>query len=79
LEEDVQGLEDGINFVELTKLAVKFADGVVQGSETLHPEIEAYLSTIGGKPFLPYRQQPQDVCIDTINRFYDSIIDSNTL
>ncbi|GHT33971.1 glycogen synthase [Bacteroidia bacterium] len=74
LDEDLKELKKDISFVALNKLAIDFSDGVIQGSETIHPEISNYLSTLKDKPFLPY--QTQDVYIDLFNRFYDLILDS---
>jgi starch synthase len=76
LDEDIQELKQDISFIALNKLAIDFSDGVIQGSETIHPEIGNYLSTLKDKPFLSY--QTQDVYIDSFNRFYDLILDSKT-
>jgi starch synthase len=58
------------NFVNLTKLAIDNADGIIQGSEKINPELEQYIKD-SGKPFLSY--QPEDVYIDAYNEFYDNL------
>jgi starch synthase len=58
------------NFINLTKLAINNADGIIQGSEKINPEIENYIKN-SGKPFLEY--QPEDRYVDAYNKFYDSL------
>jgi starch synthase len=58
-------------FVNLSKTAIDYSDGVIFGSEKINPEVEAYIRE-SGKPFLTY-QQP-DKYIDAYNDFYDEII-----
>lgn len=73
-EDDVKELNNDTSFVGLTKLAVDFADGVIQGSETIHPELLSYASG-KGTPFLTY--QSPDNYIDAFNAFYDVVLESN--
>jgi starch synthase len=72
LEDDVRHLKGNIDFITLSKLAIHFSDGVIQGSEAIHPEVMDYLSAEKDKPFLPY--QSPDIYIDSINNFYDLIL-----
>ena len=60
-------------FVNLTKAAIDLSDGIVIGSEKIHPEIETYLKTCG-KPILGY--QGPDQYADAYNEFYDTIINT---
>lgn len=60
------------NYVSLTKAAIEYADAVIMGSETISPELEAYINTLN-KPVLPF--QPADNYIDAYNEFYDSLLD----
>jgi starch synthase len=71
-DDDLAGLKHEASFVSLTKLAIDFADGVVQGSESINPEITEYISTLTGKPFLPY--YPKDSYINEVNKFYDTVL-----
>lgn len=73
-DKDVAALKDDTSFVSLSKLAIDFSDGVIQGSETIHPELSAYLTIQNGKPFLPY--QSSDTYIDSFNTFYNVVLDS---
>ncbi len=59
------------NFTGAYKGALQFADGIIQGSEKINPEIEEYIKA-SGKPFLPY--QPMDNYIDVYNDFYDDLL-----
>jgi starch synthase len=68
-EKDVKVLEDP-TYVNLTKLAINMSDGIIQGSESIHPEIESYIKE-SGKPFLPYKNQ--ETYVDAYNDFYDSL------
>ena len=61
------------NYVNLTKAAIDFSDGVIIASEKINPEIEAYLKTCG-KPVLGY-QAPEHYT-EAYNAFYDSIINN---
>jgi starch synthase len=72
---DLKGIKSETNFVELTKLAIDFADGVIQGSETINQEILDYIATKENISFLPY--QAPDVYMDKFNEFYDVILDKN--
>ena len=57
-------------FADLSKFAMHFSDGVIQGSANINEEVKsAALSS--GLPFLDY-QQP-DVYIDAYNEFYDKV------
>lgn len=58
-------------FVNLSKLAIDFSDGVIFGSEKINPELEEYARK-SGKPVLPY--QPEEKYMDAYNEFYDEII-----
>jgi starch synthase len=73
LDEDLKELKKDTDFVTLSKLAVDFADGVIQGSRTIHPEIANYILK-SDKPFLTY--QSSEDYIDAFNEFYDLVLES---
>jgi len=73
-EADVENLRKDTSFVGLSKLAIDFADGVIQGSETIHPDILQYIATKPNTPFLPY--QSPETYIDEFNKFYDVVLES---
>ncbi|MDR2389530.1 MAG: glycogen/starch synthase [Tannerellaceae bacterium] len=75
LDKDLIGLKEKADYISLTKLAINFADGVIQGSEEMHSEIQDYLSALNGKPFLPY--QSPDIYVDSFDNFYDIVLSSN--
>jgi starch synthase len=70
-DEDIELLSPP-NYINLTKLAISMSDGIIQGSEKINPEIEAYIKE-SGKPFLGY--QPEDTYIAAYNEFYDKLLD----
>lgn len=59
------------SFVNLTKAAIDYSDGVIIGSETINPEIAEYLKSCN-KPLLEY-QNPENYA-DAYNAFYDTIL-----
>ena len=71
---DLALIKEDTSFVGLTKLAVDFADGIIQGSETINPAIAEYIAT-KQVPFLPY--QSPETYIDEYNKFYDVVLASN--
>lgn len=72
-EEDVKVLRSDTNFAGVMKLAINFADGIIQGNESVSKEIVEYAQK-RGIPFLPY--QSSEIYMDTFNAFYDTVLDS---
>lgn len=69
-DSDLEGLNPS-NFESLSKLAIKYSDGVIQA----HPEANSAIidyAKESGKPFLEY--QDEESYIDAFNSFYDSIL-----
>ncbi|MCT4647268.1 MAG: glycogen/starch synthase [Carboxylicivirga sp.] len=60
------------DYVNLTKLAISMSDGVIQGSETINPEISEFIKQ-SGKPFLGYHDE--ESYVSAYNGFYDSLLD----
>lgn len=73
-DKDLTSLKGDVDFTSLTKLAIDFADGVIQGSATINKEITNYIAT-KTVPFLPY-QEPETY-MDSFNEFYDVVLGSN--
>jgi len=71
-EADVKGVKNEADFIALTKLAIDFSDGVIQGSETIHPEISEYIASKKERLFLPF--QPEETYINAFNDFYDLVM-----
>ena len=59
------------NYVNMTKAAIDYSDGIIISSEKINPEIEAYLKTVN-KPILPY--QDSEHYIQAYNDFYASFL-----
>ncbi|TVQ12503.1 MAG: glycogen synthase [Bacteroidetes bacterium] len=59
------------SFINLSKTAIDYSDGIIFGSEKINPELEAYVRE-SGKPVLAY-QNPENY-MDAYNEFYDEII-----
>ena len=67
--EDVSSLKEETNFVDLTNFAIKYADGVIQSSANINPQILEYAQK-SGKPLLDYNADFAQWTND-INSFYD--------
>jgi starch synthase len=59
------------DFVNVSKLAIKYSDGIIIGSEDINEELANYVKTIN-KPVLSYKDESQ--YIDAYNEFYDKIL-----
>jgi starch synthase len=59
------------DFVNVSKLAIKYSDGIIIGSEDINDELNKYISTIN-KPVLPFKDETE--YIDAYNDFYDKIL-----
>jgi len=59
------------DFVNVSKLAIKYSDGIIIGSEDINEELTRYVSTVN-KPVLSYKDESQ--YIDAYNDFYDKIL-----
>lgn len=69
---DVKLLKSDTSFVALSKMAIDLADGVIQGSETINPEVAEYIANKKKILFLPY--QSPETYIDEFNKFYDVVL-----
>lgn len=69
--DDVAGIAGKpVDFETLTKLAVEFSDGVIQGSQNINNEILTHIQN-KNIPFLPF--QPADEYISAYDNFYDEV------
>jgi starch synthase len=59
------------DFVNVSKLAIKYSDGIIIGSENINEHLLKYLGTID-KPILSY--QDESKYIDAYNDFYDKLL-----
>ncbi|MEG1585302.1 MAG: glycogen/starch synthase [Bacteroidales bacterium] len=70
-DSDIEAIKNKqVSFEDLSKLAMKYSDGVIQGSENIQPEILDFAKN-SQKPFLPF--QSPDTYIDAYNSFYDVV------
>lgn len=60
-----------MDFVNLTKLAIDYSDGVVQGSENIHKELDKYI-TDKKIPYLGYSPDFENN-VEKIDEFCDKI------
>src|SRR5574344_515555 len=65
------------NGINLAKLAIQYADGIIKGTEELNPEIAAFINKMG-LPVLPYTEisTADTLYIQKYNNFYDQILSS---
>jgi len=70
IDKDLAVVEQA-NFVNLSKLAINMADGVIQGHKTVNEEVMQY-AIDSGKKTLPY--QPLDNYMDAFSAFYDTVL-----
>jgi starch synthase len=59
------------DFVNVSKLAIKFSDGIIIGSEDINNELNKHLQTLS-KPVLEFKDENE--YIDAYNDFYDKIL-----
>lgn len=71
-KKDLKHLSDEINYVNFVKQAIEFADGVIQGSEKINPELDKFIKK-AGKPFLPFKSETE--YMDACNDFYDMVLE----
>lgn len=69
-DKDLKNLEKN-DFLSLSKLAVQFSDGVIQGSSKIDKKIGEFI-TQSKRPFLPY-QDPENY-ITAYNEFYNTVL-----
>jgi starch synthase len=55
----------------VSKLAIKYSDGIIIGSEDVNEELKKYLITVN-KPVLEFKDESE--YIDAYNDFYDKIL-----
>ncbi|GHT42986.1 glycogen synthase [Bacteroidia bacterium] len=70
-DKDVVGVKANPDFEALSKLAIDFSDGVIQGSPKIYEGLKEYALS-KGVPFLDF--QGEDVYIDKFNELYDKLL-----
>ncbi len=75
-DEDLATLGDGpVDAITLNKLAIDYADGIIQASESIPQELLDYAAA-SGKPFLPYQGELTDAT--SVVDFYRSLFPANS-
>jgi starch synthase len=72
-DKDLQLIKTATDFAALSSLAIRYSDGVIQGSARMNKKVADFIEK-EETPFLPY--QAGDSYIDTYNEFYDQILKS---
>lgn len=67
------------NGINLAKIAIQYADGIIMGTDTLHPELESYIKKDLKLPVLPYIKISADNTkyIQEYNIFYDKFLETH--
>ncbi len=74
-EKDVKTVLDP-NFINITKLGIQYADGVIAGSKSINPEIQSLLKRVN-KPFLGH-QSPESL-ISAYSDFYEEVLEEDSV
>mgnify|MGYP003482312506 FL=1 len=75
-DEDVADIKDKeVSFADLTRFALKYSDGAVQGSENINPDLIADLQNMDDR-FVPYQGENY---VDPIDALYDKVASSPKL
>jgi starch synthase len=71
-QNDIKGLKDKADHLALSKLAVDFSDGIIEGNPHVNKDIIDYAKQKEGLFYLPY--QKEEIYIEAFNEFYDHIL-----
>jgi len=66
---DVKVIDDP-TYLNVSKLAIDYSDGIIQGTEKINTNVKDYIKS-SGKLFLDY--QPKETYIDAYDEFYDKV------
>ncbi|NJM16119.1 MAG: glycogen/starch synthase [Bacteroidales bacterium] len=70
IADDDFALLDPPNYSNLLKMASSFSDGIIFGSQNVHPEVRSYIESSG----VPVLQYPGEEYLEAYNNFYDEIL-----
>jgi len=70
----LKSIKEKANFETISKLAIDFADGVIQGAPVVNADVMAYAKEKEGLHYLPYHDR--ESYIDAFNAFYDKILET---
>ena len=71
-EVDFSDIATPVTYQELSKIAIRWSDGVIQNSENTDPALIEYARSLG-KPILEYKtgKEYADACSDFYNQLYN--------
>jgi len=75
-DRDLQLLKNSTDFISLSNLAIRYSDGVIQGSPKINQAIIDYIEK-ENKLFLPF-QPNEETYIDEYNEFYNKVLTTKT-
>jgi len=71
-KKDIKHIIEESSHVNMLKQSIEYADGIIQGSEKINPEVEKFIKK-SGKPYLTYKNEVE--YMDAFNEFYDEILE----
>ncbi|MBA3663046.1 MAG: glycogen/starch synthase [Bacteroidetes bacterium] len=75
-KKDLKLISEESSHLNMLKQSIEYADGVIQGSETLNADLEKFVKK-SGKPFLTYKNELE--YMDAFNEFYDEILEEENV
>jgi starch synthase len=71
-QNDLRVIKEQADFISLSKLAMNFSDGIIEGSAGINPLLLEYAKQRKNVRFLPC--QPEDTYIEDFDNFYDQLL-----
>ena len=71
-QNDIKYLKETPNYTNLSKLAIDYSDGIIEGSLDVHSDLIEYAKRKEGLHYLPY--QDNENYVEIFNKFYDQIL-----
>lgn len=75
-KKDIKHISEESTHLNMIKQSIDLADGLIQGSEKLSPEVEKCVKK-SGKPFLGFKNEVE--YMDAFNEFYDIILEEENV
>jgi len=71
-QNDIKSIKEMPDFFNLSKLAIDFSDGVIEGDSEIRADLKEYAQGKEGLRYLSY--QSEENYVDEFNKFYDQIL-----
>jgi starch synthase len=75
-KKDLKLITDESSHLNMQKLSIEYADGIIQGTEKINPDLEKFIKK-SAKPFLGYKNEVE--YMDAFNEFYDEILEEENV